>query len=253
MDANHIIGSSMILFMGYFGNILYSGDLRYHDKILESNSFLFNKDGSVNYPIDELVLDNTFCDPIFDFPTQEEGIEIIKDIIEKNLKINSDLRFFIYCYTVGKEEICLELAKYFKTKIVLEPIRYKMIKKVNFYPDYFTTNPNSGFIHLTKGVNRIDKDTSEENTIHINITGWVNCKTYISIKKKEYLVAYSSHSNYKELKRFVSIVKPAILNKVVIEREGLASIKNVKSLGSYFMWLKNLKQRGFEKLGNFIR
>lgn len=29
-DANHIVGSSMILFRGYFGTILYSGDLRFH-------------------------------------------------------------------------------------------------------------------------------------------------------------------------------------------------------------------------------
>ena len=70
MDANHIIGSSMILFMGYFGNILYSGDLRYHDKLLKENHFLFNADGSLNYPIDELILDNTYCDPIFTFPSQ---------------------------------------------------------------------------------------------------------------------------------------------------------------------------------------
>lgn len=70
MDANHIIGSSMILFMGYFGNILYSGDLRYHDKLLKDNYFLFNPNGSLNYPIDELILDNTYCDPIFAFPSQ---------------------------------------------------------------------------------------------------------------------------------------------------------------------------------------
>ena len=30
LDANHIIGSAMILFKGYFGTILYSGDFRFH-------------------------------------------------------------------------------------------------------------------------------------------------------------------------------------------------------------------------------
>lgn len=70
MDANHIIGSSMVLFLGYFGNILYSGDLRYHDKLLKENHFLFNPDGSLNYPIDELIFDNTYCDPLFAFPSQ---------------------------------------------------------------------------------------------------------------------------------------------------------------------------------------
>ena len=70
---------------------------------------------------------------------------------------------------------------------------------VNFYTDYFTMDENEGFIYLTKGVNRIDKNTDQNDTVHINLTGWINCKKYISVKKWEYLVAYSSHSNYKEL------------------------------------------------------
>ncbi len=70
MDANHIIGSSMILFMGYFGTVLYTGDLRYHDCILSKNSYLFNPNGTIKYPVDELILDNTYCDPIFAFPAQ---------------------------------------------------------------------------------------------------------------------------------------------------------------------------------------
>ena len=44
LDANHIIGSSMILFYGYFGTILYSGDLRYHKCVIKNNPYLFDKD-----------------------------------------------------------------------------------------------------------------------------------------------------------------------------------------------------------------
>lgn len=45
LDANHIIGSSMILFYGFFGTILYSGDLRYHQTVINNNPFLFEPDG----------------------------------------------------------------------------------------------------------------------------------------------------------------------------------------------------------------
>lgn len=138
-DANHIIGSAMILFIGYFGTILYSGDLRFHQNVIDKNPFLFDKKGLIKYQIDELILDNTYCDPVFTFPPQEKCIEMIKEIIDKNRASNSQLRVFIYCYTVGKEEICLELAKAYQTKIILDNDRFRMIKKVNFYPDYFTT------------------------------------------------------------------------------------------------------------------
>ena len=70
MDANHIIGSVMFLFYGYFGSVLYTGDMRYHPKILSTNSYLFNPNRKLNFHIDELILDNTYCDPLFDFPAQ---------------------------------------------------------------------------------------------------------------------------------------------------------------------------------------
>lgn len=70
LNANHIIGSAMILFIGYFGTVLYSGDLRFHQNVIDSNPFFFNEDGSTKIQVDELILDNTFCDPVFDFPMQ---------------------------------------------------------------------------------------------------------------------------------------------------------------------------------------
>lgn len=44
-DANHIIGSSMILFIGHFGTILYSGDLWFGDAVIKNNPLLFNPQG----------------------------------------------------------------------------------------------------------------------------------------------------------------------------------------------------------------
>ena len=73
--------------------------------------------------VDELILDNTFCDPVFDFPPQQECVQLIIQIIENHLQ-DKDLQVFIYCYTIGKEEICVDLAKKFNTKIILDPDRY---------------------------------------------------------------------------------------------------------------------------------
>jgi DNA cross-link repair 1B protein len=70
MDANHIIGSCMFLYTGYFGSVLYTGDLRYHKSLLTKNDCLFSVTGELKVHIDELILDNTYCDPIFNFPTQ---------------------------------------------------------------------------------------------------------------------------------------------------------------------------------------
>lgn len=49
LDANHIIGSSMILFTGFFGTVLYSGDLRFHQNVIDNNPYLFTSDGVLKH------------------------------------------------------------------------------------------------------------------------------------------------------------------------------------------------------------
>lgn len=165
-----------------------------------------------------------------------------------------NFRVFIYCYTVGKEEVVLDLARYYKTKIVLDRDRYRMITSLNYFPEYFTNDPNEGFIHLTKGLNSAHK-LVRNDVIHISLTGWVNCKSYLCLKKGEYQVAYSSHSNYEELDRFTSLIKPGIINPIVIERnEGMdLNEEGVKSMAGYYFWLRNFKKRGLELLRKLTR
>lgn len=114
-------------------------------------------------------------------------------------------------------------------------------------------NENEGFIHLTKGINSSNK-ISGSNVIHISLTGWINCKSYICLKKNEYQVAYSSHSNYSELDEFVSIIRPCVIKPIVIEKQEDTDmeVEAVKSLSGYFFWLQNMKQRGLPLL-SFIK
>lgn len=84
-DANHIFGSAMILFEGYtsvtryFGKYLHTGDLRFHEYMWEEYKYLWPPElGKTpegipkSIQIDELIFDNTYCDPIFDFPLRVE-------------------------------------------------------------------------------------------------------------------------------------------------------------------------------------
>lgn len=70
LEANHILGAVMFLFRGYFGSVLHTGDFRWSRSLIQTNSALFNSDSTLKFPIDELIMDNTYCDPIFKFPAQ---------------------------------------------------------------------------------------------------------------------------------------------------------------------------------------
>ena len=60
----------MILFRGFMGTILHTGDMRFSPTFFD-NQILFPKEKrslgleEISIHIDELYLDNTFCDPVF--------------------------------------------------------------------------------------------------------------------------------------------------------------------------------------------
>jgi hypothetical protein len=59
----------------------------------------------------------------------------------------------MFSYTIGKEEIAVELAKHYKTKIVVDKNRYLNMTVLDYHKELFTLNPEEGFIHLTRGIN----------------------------------------------------------------------------------------------------
>ena len=117
-DANHIIGSCMFLFEGSFGKVLYTGDFRFTEEMLH-NEYLYPphkknpKNKAISIQIDLLILDNTFCDPIYSFPTQSDAfIEIVKIVQDHPLS-----KIVLFLYNVGKEEILVKLAHIFSTAV----------------------------------------------------------------------------------------------------------------------------------------
>jgi DNA cross-link repair 1B protein len=171
-DSNHTPGSVMVLFRGYMGTILHTGDFRFSPRMLECNPVLFpeafsedqknRRAGQRSIHIDELVYDNTYCDPIFNFPTRVLTIlfngvlsflKIQDECLLQTIEIIRDhmpCRVFLNIYNLGKEELLISLAEIFSTLIVVSCDRYQEIKALGLRPDLFTTNITEGWILLNK-------------------------------------------------------------------------------------------------------
>jgi len=52
---------------------------------------------------------------------------------------------------MGKEEILVEMAKFFKTKVVINSTRFKNLHDIGFAAEYFTLDPAEGWIFCIKG------------------------------------------------------------------------------------------------------
>ncbi len=64
----------MFLFRGYMGTIIHTGDFRFHQGMITDNPVLYPLNlrtpdfAKCSIHVDEVIFDNTFCDPVFKFP-----------------------------------------------------------------------------------------------------------------------------------------------------------------------------------------
>jgi DNA cross-link repair 1B protein len=106
MDACHCPGAVMLLFRGKMGTVLHTGDFRFSPTMFE-NPILFPpgrrnaEERGIAVDVDTLMLDNTFADATYDFPSREEAYLQLKKIVDSHL----DYRIFVFSYFLGKEEV----------------------------------------------------------------------------------------------------------------------------------------------------
>jgi len=124
------------------------------------------------------------------------------------------LKFFIYCYTLGKEEVFFNLAEHFKTKIRVEKDRYKKLETFGMGETHFVTKQIAGkgpgqflYMKAMRDLPRTKEDVDvKKNIVHVVLTGW---KGQYNVKHPRYVkIPYSSHSSGPELETFVKALRP---------------------------------------------
>lgn len=162
-----------------------------------------------------IYLDNTFATESEKFPSQKEAYNTLLQYIEERRKVDKTLKFYIYCYTLGKEEVFFNLAEHFKTKIRVDKDRYNKLKAIGMGESYFVTKKMEGdktvkpflFMKPMRDLPKTKEDVDvKANIIHVVLTGW---KNQYNIKHPRYLkIPYSSHSSASELETFLKALKP---------------------------------------------
>ncbi|EDV28172.1 uncharacterized protein TRIADDRAFT_21698, partial [Trichoplax adhaerens] len=210
LDANHCPGAVMFLFEGYFGCILYTGDFRYDDQLHLQPGFPQSKQ------VDQLFLDNTYCNPKAQFPTRHDAFQIILNIIQQNPTSN----VIIGLTHLGKEKLLEQLAVKLQTMIVVDSKRMQRLNLLGCL-NVFTDQMDMGRI-IVKYKNEITDSTIERwnqqsgPTIAIIPTAlYIYQDRPPILDKRIYVVHYSDHSNYNELRQFVSVVKPCRITPII--------------------------------------
>ncbi|KAK7263583.1 hypothetical protein RJT34_31175 [Clitoria ternatea] len=235
LDACHCPGSLMLLFRGDFGPVLYTGDFRWepncHKATLARNVLchaLHDIDG-----VDVVYLDNTYSNPIYDFPPRHAATQQIIDIIASH----PDHDVIISFNNLGKEDLLVEISRVLKIKIWVWPERLRTMHLLGFR-DIFTKDtlltrvravPQYSFsIETLEALNRIKCPTigimpsglpwmkKSLRKSEAKVDNQVGCiGSPEKIHQYIYTVPYSDHSNFEEMEDFIKLVQPNRLEGIV--------------------------------------
>ena len=208
VDANHCPGSVMFIFEGYFGRILYTGDFRFCDRLLKYSAIKGKH-------FDTLYLDNTYCHPKCFFPSRSTATSTVLEIIRNHPQHT----VVIGLHSLGKETLLHDIAVACKCWIGMDPSRSETMELVGM-PQVFTCDVDNTRIRVVsfQEVNKrnIDLWNSKEPTIAILPTClYVGGSNPYENVPNVFVVPYSDHSSFEELKAFVSDIRPRKIIPIV--------------------------------------
>lgn len=239
VEANHCPGAVMLVFTLANGKtLLHTGDFR-GTPLMESYPIFWNKD------IDTIYLDTTYCNPRYDFPTQDQSLEMAlyilrqkKMALEKAGKKFSSVLIVCGTYTIGKEKFFLGMSRRVGCSVWACPEKDRVLQAVEGR-SFGHAPPQSCQLHvvpmrdLTHEKLRAYLDSLKgtfSEVVAFKPSGWENGKSP-SVEKDMVTIhgiPYSEHSSFSELIRFVKFLKP----KQVVPTVDISG--GVKAVQKYF-------------------
>ncbi|XP_034828294.2 uncharacterized protein [Maniola hyperantus] len=236
VDANHCPGAVMLIFTLPNGkSLLHTGDFR-AAPIMESFPVFWNKDMHTIY------LDTTYCNPRYDFPTQDHSLEMALYILrQKKMELEKVGKNFssvlIVCgtYTIGKEKFFLGMARRVGCSVWACPEKDRVLQAVEGR-SFSRTSPQACQLHvvpmrdLTHEKLRSYLDSMQgtfKEVVAFKPSGWENGKNS-SVEKDSVTIhgiPYSEHSSFSELIRFVKFLKPKQIVPTVDISGGIKTVQ----------------------------
>ncbi|KAG5380484.1 hypothetical protein IGI04_028326 [Brassica rapa subsp. trilocularis] len=276
IDANHCPGAVQFLFKIKDGSerYIHTGDFRFCDS-MRSDPFLSSFVGC-----DVVFLDTTYCNPKFIFPTQQESVDYVINVIDKideeSKEMNKKVLFLVATYVVGKEKILTEIAKRCNRKIFVEERKMSILNVLGCGDGgMFTEDKEESDVHVVgwnvlgetwpyfrpnfKKMNEVMVEKGYDKVVGFVPTGWTYevKRNKFAVKVKDsmeiHLVPYSEHSNYDELREYIKLLRPKrVIPTVGVDVEKMDS-REVCKMQKHFSGLVDEMANKKEFLLGFYR
>lgn len=237
IDANHCPGAVMILFDFAHMSVLYTGDFRYHQRMM----------ASIPNRIDHLIFDSTFFHPSVGFPSKEESLEALLRFVKRALPCK---RIYLACELLGSEEALILLCSHLNSKLFVSSDVYDDSSDWNRHTQLLALESTQGLVtsdansilHLreNKGFSQfaMSRDNSSFDECFIKPSAMWFAQKMIHLASSKYKVVevskgvvhicFSMHSDFAEIKEFIKAVKPAKITPMVFP-PGYSSISEFQA------------------------
>ncbi|KAM0032417.1 putative DNA ligase (ATP) [Helianthus debilis subsp. tardiflorus] len=269
IDANHCPGAVQFLFRvpteeGNWMRYVHTGDFRYCGS-MKSDPVLSEFIGA-----DAVFLDTTYCNPKYVFPSQDESIDYVVNVINKYSVDNGNgngngngvksVLFLVATYVIGKEKILLEISRRCGRKIHVEDRKMGILRTLGFGEDgVFTNEECESDVHVIGWnvlgetwpyfkPNFVKMKEIMEARGYSKVVGFVPTGWTYEVKRNKFavrvkdsfeihLVPYSEHSNYEELREYVKFLRPKrVIPTVGVDVENVDG-KHVNKMLKHFAGL----------------
>lgn len=247
-------------------------------RYVHTGDFRFNREMLLDLNLGEFIgadavfLDTTYCHPKFVFPTQNESVDYIVDVVKEC--DGENVLFLVATYVVGKEKILLEIARRCGKKVCVDGKKMEVLRALGYGESgEFTEDRLESNVHVVGWnvlgetwpyfrpnfvrMKEIMVERGYSKVVGFVPTGWTYevKRDKFKVREKDsckiHLVPYSEHSNYEELREYVRFLKP----KKVVPTVGLdvekSDSKHVDKMRKYFAGLVDETANKHEFLKGF--
>ncbi len=222
VDANHCPGAVMVVIEMHGHTLLYTGDFRYHAKMMKG---LANWVGRV----DKVIFDSTFCNPLLRFPKKEQSIRAVRDVLlSEGGKVQ---RVYIALEMLGCEEVLVSLAQEMNIKFYIDKYsqRNEQLVMMESTNNCITDSPDTKYHIIANRMiskcARMEGDCGSKLFIKPStlwfarraIHGRMDLEKNIVVREGNvFHVLFSMHSDFYEIREFISDLRPKSIQPMLL-------------------------------------
>lgn len=222
--AGHMLGSAMLHIETPVTSILYTGDFRLSPAL--------TAEAAAPPKAQTLIMEGTFGDPRFRFPSREEVSGQLSDLVRRLLSQGATP--VIFAYSAGKaQEVLASLAHDELTVFVSSTIErvsaiYRLYgKNLGSFRVVPENIPSGSVLVLSPQVRNSPALTQLRKLRTIAVTGWAMDRRYATRSRYDYALPLSDHAGHDELLELVHRVSPKEIYLLNGPRTFLSELKSL--------------------------